>query len=148
VIAREHLAGAIGCCVALSVALAGCSSAPQAAGVREHAAAVFDDLVEELETVDVAQLRTVEILPEERRPCAEGEGEQASLLARGTVSVGADEAAVARILDNAAARLDAAQWQTDGAAGERTWASDDGIVVTLVDASPVLLLAVFPPCGV
>jgi hypothetical protein len=136
---------------ALAATLAGCSFAPDPAVVRADASAVFDDLVGTLSATDPAVLRTVEVLPEEARPCAEEGRTQASLVARGTLSVTADPAGAAGILDTVAGSLDTATWKPveagSGDAGERAWASADGIVVTLTDASPVVVVAVFPPCA-
>lgn len=134
--------------LAVLVALAGCSFAPDPAEVQSRASTTFEQLTTALGAVDAAVLRSVEVLPEESRPCAEEGQQQAALLARGMLSIRADDAAARTVVDELADSLDAATWtEVDSTAPtSRAWASEDGITVTLTDAAPAVVVAVFPPC--
>jgi len=134
--------------LAALVVLAGCSFAPDPVEVQSRASATFDQLTTALAAVDAAVLRSVEVLPEASRPCAEEGQQQSALLARGMLSIRADDAAAQTVVDDLAGSLDAATWTevASSSATSRAWASEDGVTVTLTNAAPTVVVAVFPPC--
>jgi hypothetical protein len=135
-------------CVAMATALSGCSFAPDAEAIDQRAQEVFDGIVASLDAADPAVLRTLEVLEPSEQACEEAGYTQTSRTARGTLAVAADAGAASSLLIDAEstfARDGYAPAERAGA-GERAWVSDDGVLVTTTDASPVLVVAVFTPC--
>lgn len=133
------------------LALAGCASGPDPEAADAEARAVFDDVVAVLSDADPALLRAVETAPEAEEACgAEGDGTHSARLVTGTLSVAADPAAIDGTLVSIADLLDPEQWDriraADDAPGQRAWASQNGVVLTLTFDDPVLVAAVFTPC--
>ena len=143
--------------VAAALALAatvitGCSFGPDPADVRADARAVFDDLLAAMAESDPAILRAVEAAPESEQACGEdGEGTQHALVATGTLSITAPEDGAEATVAAVRNELDPEMWDrirpAPSAAGQRAWASEDGIVVTVTVEGPVLVTAVFTPCA-
>lgn len=129
------------------LALSGCAFGPDPREASDRASGVFDDLTAELAAIDPAVLRTVEVVPTDPVPCDDGDRMQQALVARGTLSVRAEDGAAGDVVDTLAASLDGG-WEpvrSDDAA-VRAWANDDGANVTLTDATPVVVVSVFGPC--
>lgn len=134
------------------VALAGCAFAADPVQVGERADAVYRELLTALSETDPAVLRTVEELPIEEVACAADDRTQQARVMRGTLSVQAAEGAGSGIADEIAARLDDGWTRalpTDDAdeSQDRSWSSAEGITVTVSDASPTIVVAVFTPCA-
>jgi len=144
---RSSALSAAAVLAAAALALTGCSFGPDPQEVNDRTTAVFDELTQELSAVDTAVLRTVEVVSEDPLPC-EGEETQQSHLVRGTLSVRAEDGALTGVIDSLAATLDSDEWTVDGLAPSdiRAWTNADGINVTITDASPVVVVAVFGPC--
>jgi hypothetical protein len=132
----------------LATALAGCSFAPDSAEVDAEAQAVFDRIVESVGATDPAILRTLEVLPAGSQAC-DGEGlVQTSRTARGTLAATADPEALGSVIRTAETTFERDGYvPADGAGdGATAWVSSDGVLISLTDASPVLVVAVFTPC--
>lgn len=142
---------AAGACLALAVALAGCAPAHDPALVREGAQRVFDGIVAELSALDAAAARTVVVSEPAEQACGEdGAGTQTALVATATMPVAADEGAAEVAADAAVAGLDPDVWDeirpSAETTGQRAWASQDGVVVTITATDPLVVAAVFTPC--
>jgi hypothetical protein len=150
--ARRIAAAMLGAAGAV-LALSGCASGPDPAA-QVRADEVYDRLLQTLEDTDAGVLRTVEEVGADRVACVQDGWTQLPSVARGTLSVRAENGAAADILDALAAEL-GAEWTpaptsspgAEPADTTRAWSSPDGVTVTLVDASPVIVVAVFPPCA-
>lgn len=142
---RRAVAGATG--AAMLLVLAGCAIGPDPHEVGDHASEVFDAMVAELGSAQATVLRTLEVVPPATEPCDEGDLVQQSFLARGTLSVEAPDGAAGSLLTRASDTL-GGEWEpmASTSAGQRAWSSEDGITVTVTDATPVLVVAVFTPC--
>jgi hypothetical protein len=132
---------------ASALVLTGCAFGPEPRDVAERTAEVFDELSTELAAADPALVRTVEIVDTDDIPC-DDDRSQSALVAQGTLSVRAEDGAAAGVIDTLAALLDAEEWAADDPRGGdvRSWSNDLGITVTLSDASPLVVVAVFGPC--
>lgn len=135
--------------VALLVAgLAACAS-PDPREARDAASAVFDDLVAAAASVDTAVLRTLETDDPAQLACDRPAGAaQTAFTARGTLSVGADDADAAVVVAAVAAHLEEGRWDPlrSAASHQSAWVDRAGTVATVTAEGPVIAIAVFTPC--
>lgn len=146
-----RLAAAAAVISASAVLVTGCAFGPDPEEVREHAAATFDDLLAVLAETDPAVLRGVQATPATEQACGEGdEGTQSAFVATGTLSITATPDAGETAAEAVADALDPEVWDrirtAADAPGQRAWAAEDGVVVTVTFDDPVLVAAVFTPC--
>lgn len=132
---------------ASALVLSGCTFGPEPRDVAERTDEVFDELSAELAAADPAFVRSVEIVDTDDIPC-DDDRSQSALVAQGTLSVRAEDGAASGVIDTLAAMLDGDEWVADDPRGGdvRSWSNDLGITVTLSDASPIVVVAVFGPC--